>query len=126
MAKFLSAMDGTRGKHFLDDKTFQQMIAPPPAPIKPNESGFYVGLGWDQVAVNDKKEFSLFKDGSWFGMRAFMKRQPNGVGWVLLFNASMNPDMYDERTVGDAVHRVRDSLAKHEKFPDVDLFAEFK
>jgi N-acyl-D-amino-acid deacylase len=126
LAKFLTAMDGSRGKRFLDDKTFQQMIAPPPAPLKPNDNGFYVGLGWDAVAVNDKKQFSLFKDGSWFGMRAFMKRQPNGVSWVLLFNASMSPDMYDERTVGDAVHRVRESLEKHDKFPDVDLFTEFK
>jgi N-acyl-D-amino-acid deacylase len=126
MAKFLAAMDGSRGKRLLDEKTFQQMIAPPPEPIKPHENGSYVGLGWDAVAVNDKKEYSLFKDGSWFGMRAFMKRQPNGVSWVLLFNASMNPDMIDEKTVGDAVFRVRESLEKHEKLPDVDLFSEYK
>ena len=91
MAKFLTALDGTRGKPLLNEKTFRHMIEPPPPPLKPRENGTYVGLGWDIVFVSEKKEFSLFKDGSWFGMRAFMKRQPNGVSWVLLFNGKHEP-----------------------------------
>jgi N-acyl-D-amino-acid deacylase len=126
MAKFLTALDGTRGKPLLGEKTFALLLEPPPPPLKKRDNGTFVGLGWDSVLVTDRKQFGLYKDGSWFGMRAFMKRQPNGVSWVLLFNASLNPDQTDTRLAGDAVHQVRDSLEKHEKFPDVDLFPEYK
>jgi hypothetical protein len=90
------------------------------------DDGTFIGLGWDTVAVNDKKEFGLFKDGAWYGMRTFMKRKPNGVSWVLLFNASLNPDQNDNKILGDAAHQLRESLEKHEKFPDTDRFPEFK
>jgi N-acyl-D-amino-acid deacylase len=126
LAKFLTALDGSRGKPLLAEKTFRLMIEPPPAPLKPRADGTFIGLGWDTVFVNDKKEYTLCKDGSWFGMRSFMKRQPNGVTWVLLFNASMTPDQTDAKTLGDAVYRVRELLEKHEKLPDVDLFPDFK
>jgi N-acyl-D-amino-acid deacylase len=126
LAKFLTALDGSRGKPLLNEKTFRLMIAPPAPPLKPREDGTFVGLGWDSVLVTDKKEYALFKDGSWFGMRTFMKRQPNGVSWALLFNASMNPDTTDTRTLGDAVHKVREAIGRHEKLPDRDLFADFK
>jgi N-acyl-D-amino-acid deacylase len=126
LAKFLTALDGTRGKPLFSEKTFALMLEPPPAPLKKRDNGTFVGLGWDSVIVTDKNEFGLYKDGSWFGMRAFMKRLTTGTSWVLLFNASMNPDPTDSRLVGDAVQQVREALEKHEKFPDVDLFPEFK
>jgi hypothetical protein len=109
----------------LGEKTFQQMIAAPPPPLKPRDNGTYFGLGWDSVIVTDNA-FGYFKDGSWAGMRAFMKRLPNGVNWVLLFNASMNPDPLDAKITGDAVQEVRQTLERLEKFPDIDLFPEFR
>lgn len=126
MVRFLAALDGSRGKPLLDQKTFRLMVAPPPPPLKPRENGTFVGLGWDAVTATDKNRYGLFKDGSWFGMRAFMNRQPNGVNWVLLFNASMNPDTTDTRTLDAAVRRVRESLAKQDALPNTDLFSEFK
>jgi len=125
VARFLTALDGSRGKQLLDEKTFRLMIEPPPAPLKARDNGTYVGLGWDSVVQNDKG-FGYFKDGSWFGMRTFMKRQPTGVTWVLLFNASMNPDTTDTKIVGDAVQEVRQAVERMEKYPDVDLFKEFR
>lgn len=126
MAKFLCAFDGSRGKALLNEKTFALMLEPPAAPLKARDDGSFTGLGWDQVAVNEKKEFGWYKDGSWFGMRAFMKRKPNGVSWVLLFNASMNPDQNDSKILGDAAHQLREAFEKHEKFPEADLFGDFK
>jgi N-acyl-D-amino-acid deacylase len=126
LAKFMATLDGSRGKPLFNEKTFALMLEPPPPPLKKRENGTFAGLGWDTVLVNDKKEFGLFKSGSWFGMRSYMKRKPNGVSWVLLFNASMNPDPTDAQTVGDAVQQVREAFEKHEKFPDVDLFGEYK
>lgn len=126
MARLLTALDGSRGTPLLNEKQFQAMIALPPAPLKARENGTHVGLGWDSVVQTDKKDYGYFKDGSWVGMRTFMKRQPNGVSWVLLFNASMNLDSVDNKLVGEAVKEVRNALEKHEQFPDVDLFKEIR
>jgi hypothetical protein len=102
------------------------MHEPPPPPLKPREDGTFVGLGWDRVAVAGGKQFGLDKDGSWFGMRTFLRRQPNGVSWALLFNASMNPDTTDARAIVDAVRQVRAVLDRPERLPDIDLFGEFR
>lgn len=126
MARFLTALDGSRGTPLLGEKTFRLMIEPPGPPLKKRENGTFVGLGWDSVVVTGGKEFGLFKDGSWFGMRAFMKRKPNGVGWVLLLNVGMNPDPTDTDAFGTAARQLRETLDRHEAFPDTDLFAEFK
>jgi N-acyl-D-amino-acid deacylase len=123
MVRLLTSLDGSRGKPLLNEKTFKQMIERPPAPLRPRANGTHVGLGWDSVVLTDKG-YGYFKDGSWAGMRAFMKRNPNGVNAVLLFNASMNPDTVDTRIAGDAVKEVRETLERLEKFPDIDLFKE--
>ncbi|HZY87180.1 MAG TPA: serine hydrolase domain-containing protein [Gemmataceae bacterium] len=48
--------------------------------------------------LSEPKRCGYYKGGSWFDMRYFMKRNPNGVNWVLLFNASMQPDALDSRS----------------------------
>jgi N-acyl-D-amino-acid deacylase len=125
MVRFLTALDGSRGKSLLTEKTFKRMIEPPPPPLKARDNGTYVGLGWDSV-IQTEKGYGYFKDGSWYGMRTFMKRLPNGVNWVLLFNASMQPDVQDTRIRADAVHEVRQTLERMTKYPDIDLFTEFR
>jgi N-acyl-D-amino-acid deacylase len=125
MVRLLTALDGSRGKPLLNEKTLKQMIELPPAPLRARDNGTHVGLGWDSVILTDKG-YGYFKDGSWAGMRAFMKRMPTGVNAVLLFNASMNPDTVDTRIAGDAVKAVREALERLEKFPDIDLFSEFR
>src|SRR5262245_30400412 len=47
MVRFLTALDGSRGKPFLEEKTFKQMIALPPPPLRVRDNGTHVGLGWD-------------------------------------------------------------------------------
>jgi N-acyl-D-amino-acid deacylase len=126
LAYFLTALDGSRGKSALGEKTFRLMVEPPPPPLKPRPNGTHVGLGWDSVVLGEPKQFGYYKDGSWFGMRSFMKRNPNGVNWALLFNASMQPDVQDSRIVGDAVKEVREAVERLEKYPDLDLFGEFR
>ncbi len=41
------------------------------------------------------KRFSFAKEGSYQGMRTFMRRMPTGVSWVLFYNASMEFDPQD-------------------------------
>ncbi len=126
LLRFVCALDGSRGKPFLGERTVRVMLGPPPPPLRDRADGTHVGLGWDTAVVTPKNEYGFSKDGSWFGMRGFLARQFNGVSWALLFNASMQPDAADARTIGDAIQEVRQALGKQDKFPDVDLFDEYR
>jgi N-acyl-D-amino-acid deacylase len=124
VARFLTNLDGSRGKAVLSEKTRKLMLEPPPKPLKPRANGTYFGLGWDSVLVKDKT-FGYFKDGSYQGMRTFMKRLPNGVNWVLLYNASMEFDPQDTQIAGNTVQEVRKLVEGMGKHPDIDLFEEY-
>src|SRR5439155_25987862 len=54
MVRFLTALDDSRGKPLLGEKTIKQMSDLAPAPLKPRENGAYAGLGWDSVIRNEK------------------------------------------------------------------------
>ena len=83
MVRFLTNLDGSRGKSVLAEKTRKLMIEPPPEPLKPRPDGTWFGLGWDSVAVKGRT-FGFYKEGSYQGMRTFMKRLPTGVCWAPL------------------------------------------
>ena len=124
MARFLTNLDGSRGEPVLGEKSRQLMIAPPPDPLRPRENGTWFGMGWDSVAVKDRT-FGYYKDGSYQGMRTYMKRLPGGVNWVLLYNASMEFDPQDLRLAANAVQEIHQLVEGLDKHPDVDLFKEF-
>jgi N-acyl-D-amino-acid deacylase len=124
MARFLTNLDGSRGKPVLSEKSRQLMITPPPKPLKPRSNGTYFGLGWDSVLVKEKT-FGYFKDGSYQGMRTYMKRLPNGVNWVILYNASMEFDPQDMQVAARAIGEVRKMVEGLGKHPDTDLFKDY-
>jgi CubicO group peptidase (beta-lactamase class C family) len=124
LARFLANLEGSRGEPVLGEKGRKWMREVPPRPIKPRPDGTYFGLGWDGIARDDKT-FGYFKDGSYQGMRTFMKRLPNGVSWALLYNASMEFDPIDVQVASRAVLEVRELVEKFENYPNVDLFNEF-
>ncbi|MGE3808912.1 MAG: serine hydrolase domain-containing protein [Gemmataceae bacterium] len=125
MTRLLTALDGSRGKPFLNEAVFKEMVALPPAPLKVRPNGTHVGLGWDSVILTDKG-YGYFKEGSWFGMRAYMKRLPSGTNWVIMFNASLHFDPTDTRVAVDAVRDVREAMERLGKLPAVDLFNDFR
>ncbi len=125
MARFLTNLDGSRGEPILGEKMRKAMVEAPPAPLKPREDGTWFGLGWDMAVVKDK-EYGYIKDGSYQGMRTFMKRLPNGVNWVLLYNASMDFDPHDLQIATGTVQEVRKLIDGVNKHPDIDLFKEFE
>jgi N-acyl-D-amino-acid deacylase len=125
MARFLTNLDGSRGPAVLNEKTRRLMIEPPPAPLKIPVNGIFTGLGWDSVSVKDQA-YTVFKDGSYQGMRTFMKRLSTGLCWCLLYNASMDFDPVDAQIAGNTVQEVRRLVEGIEKYPSVDLFKEFR
>jgi CubicO group peptidase (beta-lactamase class C family) len=124
VVRLLTSLDGSRGEPVLGEKMRKAMVEAPPSPLKPREDGTWYGLGWDMAVVKDK-EFGYLKDGSYQGMRTYMKRLPNGVNWALLFNASMDFDPNDVKIVAGAVHEVRKLVEGIDKHPDIDLFKEY-
>lgn len=124
MVRFLTNLDGSRGESVLSEKTRQLMMEPPPAPLKPRANGTYFGLGWDSVLVKGKT-FAYFKDGSYQGMRTYMKRKPTGVNWALLYNASMEFDPQDMQIASTTIHEVHQLVEGIGKYPDIDLFKEY-
>lgn len=125
LVRFLTALDGSRGQPLLKQKTFDLMLAAPPPPLKPRPDGTWTALGWD-VAIRKDAAFGFAKDGLWIGMRSFMKRSPNGVSWALLFNASLQLDADDNKTIADAIKQVFEKFGSIEKLPRIDLFPEYK
>lgn len=125
LVRFVTALDGTHGKPLLQQKTFDVMLAKPPAtlPVRPN--GTWIGLGWDSVARNHSGA-AFFKDGLWIGMRSFLKRSPNGVCWALVFNASLQLDADDNKILADSVKRTWEKIESSHAFPKIDLFEEYK
>jgi N-acyl-D-amino-acid deacylase len=124
--RILSAMDGSRGKRLLSEKTYREMMAPPPAPIKPRKDGSWYGLGFHTVRPVGKG-YRFFQDGSWHGIRAFaMHNDATGVNAVLIFNASMQPDVVDTAQFKDAVQEVRRHVEQVKDYPKVDFFKLFE
>src|SRR5262249_19197902 len=124
MVRLLTALDGSRGKRLLKEETFKQMLALPPAPLKTRKDGSHNGLGCPTVYLTSQN-FSYLHDGSFHGMRTFMKRSAKGVNWALLFNVSMQPDQNDVQLIKQALQEVQQSVEGIKKYPDVDLFKNY-
>jgi N-acyl-D-amino-acid deacylase len=98
MAKFLTAVDGTRtGKPFLSDAMMEQMLARPTPPLAVRKNNTWFGLGWDSVREMpnwphlEKKpadDLAYGKDGGILGISTWIEHLPGGIDWVVLFNGS--------------------------------------
>jgi len=124
MARFLTAVDCSRGKKFLSEESFVRMLQPPPPPLQLRANGTYNSLCWFSTIARSEG-FSYAQDGSNHGSRAFMKRNLKGINWVLLFNASMEPDPLDTRMVQSVLQEVREQVDQIADYPALDLFKEF-
>jgi N-acyl-D-amino-acid deacylase len=125
MVRFLTALDGSRTGPLLKPATFQQMLAPPPPPLKPRPNGSYNGLGWPAVIVSGNT-FSYAHEGQFPGARTFMKRSAKGLNWALLFNVSMDLDPVDVSVISETVQELRRHVEDLHEYPDVDFFKDFQ
>ena len=125
MVRFLTALDGSRIKPLLKQATFQQMLAPPPPPLKARANGSYPGLGWPAVIVSGNT-FSYAHEGQFPGARTFMKRSAKGLNWALLFNVSMDLDPVDVSVISQTVQEIHRHVEELHEYPDVDYFKDFQ
>jgi CubicO group peptidase (beta-lactamase class C family) len=75
----------------------------------------YAPVGWKTTVYNG----TWWRTGSFPGSAGVMKRQPDGIGWVVLFNSSAwnGPEIYT--SINSMMYRV---LAQVKHWPDRDLF----
>jgi N-acyl-D-amino-acid deacylase len=125
LARFLTALDGSRGKKFLSPAALKLMVGPPPAPLKPRADGTYYGLGWDLVRKT-KEGTGYAKDGLLPGTRTFMGRRPNGLNWVVLFNSGEGMTPQEVIAEFDPKKDIEEHLGRTTKWPEVDLFNDYR
>jgi N-acyl-D-amino-acid deacylase len=125
VVRLMTALDGSRGKPLLQEKTRKLMLTPPPPPLQVGPKGIFPGLGFESVYVG-RDGYAYFQDGSWYGMRTFMKRSPHGANWVIAFNASMQPDLIDRQVAATAVQELKAEVERIKDYPDVDYFADYR
>jgi N-acyl-D-amino-acid deacylase len=123
LARFLTSLDGTRGPRYLSAETIKIMLSPPPEPIKPRANGTYFGMGWD-VVHHTANGVLYHKGGGLPGTATHIEHRPNGVNWVVLFNASrakpVGPQWHEE-----FLKELRTAIDELPSWPDVDYFQRF-
>jgi N-acyl-D-amino-acid deacylase len=124
MTRFLSALDGSRGKPLLSDAMLKEMLAEPIDPLKPREGGTWFGLGWDLVRKTPKGK-GYWKDGLLPGTRTFMGRHPSGFCWVMLFNSGEGLTVKEVAAELDPRRDIEASVHGTKVWPDVDYFKDY-
>jgi hypothetical protein len=122
MAKFLTAVDGSRGQPFLSPAIHEEMLGPLPPPLRPRANGTHFGLGWD-TAVRERGGFRYSKNGGVAGIRTFIEHRPDGVDWVVLLNGSGDvPGEPKRKALSQVINRVHEAIAHTHHWPERDLF----
>jgi N-acyl-D-amino-acid deacylase len=124
LVRILTALDGSRGKPFLSEALRDEMLSPPPAPLKPRENGSWFGLGWDTVQKLPTG-VGYTKGGSWPGVRSMIKHRVDGFNTAFLFNALAEPDAVDTQIAGAALRDIQAAIEKQKEWPDLDLFNDY-
>jgi CubicO group peptidase (beta-lactamase class C family) len=132
LARFLTALDGSRGKPFLSARMRAQMLAPPPPPYRkngkrPGATDPHVGLGWD-LARKVGTAWRYNKNGGRPGVLAWIEHLPGGVSWVVLFNTSP-PKEGESGVKGHPLATARDkiplAIRNVKVWPKRDLFPDY-
>ena len=122
MAKFLTALDGSRIGG-ITQESFEQMIAPLPLPMVNDKDGSHFGLGMDCVRQRPNGVF-FTKNGAKPGVHAQIQHLASGVDFVVLMNGGANDDgsIADPMPLGK-IARVLKGIAE---WPQHNLFERFQ
>ncbi len=119
MARFMAAIDGSRGGPLLDRALMKQMLAPQPPPLKMRPNGSHFGLGWDTV-LRTAEGVRYSKNGGVAGISTYVEHDPIGVDWVLLMNGSS--EKKGPKALGHVIPEIRRAILNVEHWPERDLF----
>ena len=121
--RFLDAVSGTRKTPFLSEAMTREMVALPPAPVKPRPNGTHPGLGWDQVRLTAKGA-TYQKNGGLLGVHALIQHRSDGVDWAFTCNGGRaGEEGADGASVlARAARAIEDEMAAIETWPSVDLY----
>jgi N-acyl-D-amino-acid deacylase len=122
LARFLTAVGGTRGPRLLSAALTREMLAPPPPPVERRKNGSHFGLGWDLVLATPRGP-SYAKNGAVPGYRAFIGHTPGGVDWAVLLNGG---GAGAEQETADAAAGILREVQRTDAWPADDLFGRFR
>ena len=120
LARFLTAVSGTRGKPFLSSAARQQMLAAAVAPLAPRGNGSHIGLGWDAVS-EDARGTQFHKNGVAAGVRTYIEHCCDGIDWVLLLNSDGQVQDQPPAAV-EIIGKIRQAIDATHDWPDRNLF----
>jgi N-acyl-D-amino-acid deacylase len=120
--RFMTALDGSRGRPLLSNEAYAAMLSPLPAfRTRPR----YNGLGWDSVERRDGQYF-YEKNGGIAGISTYVEHQPDGVNFVILFNASPGGKKGPDHTAAGAWRKsIIEAIRNIQDWPRTDFFDKF-
>ncbi len=120
MARFLTAVDGSRGKAILSPVSYREMLGVPPPPLKARKDGSHFGLGWD-VVLPGQEGLRFSKNGGVPGIHAYVEHLPGGLDWVVLLNGGEHAQGKPS-PLGYCTKRLREAIQGTDHWPRRDLF----
>jgi N-acyl-D-amino-acid deacylase len=122
--RFLTSLDGSRGKRVLSEQAYARMLAPLPS-LGRKGGGRHNGLGWD-VVERTRAGVRHSKNGGVPGICTYVEHLPDGVCWAAFFNGNLKNAEEGERTRGAGAKapwpQIRQVLQKVERWPAINLF----
>jgi N-acyl-D-amino-acid deacylase len=119
--RFMTALDGSRGRALLSKEAYAEMLSPLPSL---RNRGRHNGLGWDRVERRDGKYF-YEKNGGIAGISTWMEHQPDGVNFAILFNASPGEKKDPDNTAAVWRKSIIEAIRNIQDWPQSDFFEKF-
>ena len=120
LARFLAAVDGSRGKSLLLPASYREMLVAPRAAENPQgRLAFRPGLGRGGARAAAASRFS--KNGGVPGIHTYIEHLPDGVDWVVLLNGGEHQEGKPS-PLGYCTKRLRKAIEGTVHWPARDLF----
>ncbi len=121
--RFMTAIDGSRSKDFLSQRSINQMFRFPPPPYQSKNKSRHFGLGWDMVE-RSPEGVHYSKNGGLAGTATWMEHFPNGVNLTILFNSTVKGKEEDGPRQWRAP--IREAVQNIKKWPNSNFFPTFE
>lgn len=118
LARFVTALDGSKEPSVLEPKTVELMLSRPDPPLE--DTSYYYGMGWDVRPV--RGDANWWHNGSLPGTTSLLVRTYDGLAWAALFNS--RPKEWGEFNL-ELDLLMWDGVMEVDSWPSHDLFPAF-